>query len=173
MVRPNLINPPAASPTSEGVVGMEICKMHEVRIQGKWFILPVPLSLDMTPQERATNFYTTAAKLETYKRDISAQNRINHLAENCNLIALNDVNLTVLYEDYKNQIFDPTNMRIISFHNQAGEIHPDTDTIADAQILKPTGGVDAPTNAVDRHDPNIKFVTVNCQRVYECCFHHQ
>ena len=63
------------------------------------------------------------------------------------LIALNGVNLTVLYEDYKNQIFDPTNIRIISFHNQAGEIRPGTVTIADAQVLKPTGGMDAATAA--------------------------
>ena len=42
----------------------------------------------------------------------------------------------------------------------------DTVSITDSQILNPTGGMDAPTNAADRREPNIKFVTISVSVIF-------
>ena len=49
---------------SNGVFVPEFCKMTEVRIENKKFLLPMRLTGAETPNKRATNFYTTVAKLE-------------------------------------------------------------------------------------------------------------
>ena len=73
---------------SNGVFVPEFCKMTEVRIENKKFLLPMRLTGAETPNKRATNFYTTVAKLEQAAWEISACARIAHLADNCNLLRI-------------------------------------------------------------------------------------
>ena len=49
---------------------------------------------------------------------------------------------------------------MISFHDESGQVVANTTTSADPQILKATGDAATPTALADRHDVNIKYVTV-------------
>ena len=148
---------------SNGVFVPEFCKTAEVRIENKKFLLPVRLTGAETPTERATNFYTTVAKLEQAAREISACARIAHLADNCNLGSVSEMNVDVLYAEYIDQLFDPASFRVISYHNAAGEARPATVTDADPQILKGEGDMITATVVADRREENLKFVTIQTQ----------
>ena len=71
---------------------MNLVEMTEVRIEDKKMQLPVKL-LGMEGENLwAVTFYSTAGKLATHTKDISAIGRINALADNVNLIHLAEIN---------------------------------------------------------------------------------
>ena len=125
--------------------------------------MPLRLTGAESPSERATNFYTTVAKLEQAAREISAAARIAHLADNCNLGSVSEMNVECLYTEYINQLFDPAEFKVISYHNSAGQARPNTVTDADPQILKGTGDMVGATAAADRRELDLKYVTVQTQ----------
>ena len=65
-------------------------------------------------------FYSTDGKLAAQAKDISAIGRINTLADNVNLSHLAEINTDQLFTAYITRCWDPSNWKIVSFHNSAG-----------------------------------------------------
>ena len=93
---------------------MNICDLVETRIQGVKIMLPVRLKGTESGEERATNFYTTVGRLDAVKREVTAAGRIRHLANNCNLSGLAEMNLVRLDKEYIDQMFDPSKWEILT-----------------------------------------------------------
>ena len=68
--------------------------------------------------------------------------------------------ILLLTEDYSEQLLVPGEFRVISFHDESGQVVAGTTTAADPQILKATGDAANPTAAVNRRAVNIKHATV-------------
>ena len=71
-----------------------------------------------------------------------------------------NTNILLLTEDYSEQLLVPGEFRVISFHDESGQVVAGTTTAADPQILKATGDAANPTAAVNRRAVNIKHATV-------------
>ena len=82
------------------------------------------------------------------------------MASVCNLDTLVNTNILLLTKDYNEQLFVLRYFRVISFHDEPGQVVADTTTAADPQILKATGDAATPTAAANRRAANIKYVTV-------------
>ena len=147
-------------PTAEGGVVMNICDLVETRIQGVKIMLPVRLKGTESGEERATNFYTTVGRLDAVKREVTVAGRITHLANNCNLANLAEMNLFRLDKEYIDQMFDPSKWEVITFHTSDGAVNRGTVTTADHQILKGAGSATTNTNNANRRVADIKFVKV-------------
>ena len=76
------------------------------------------------------------------------------------------MNVDCLYNEYIDQLFYPAEFQVLTFHNAAGEALPATVTDADPQILKGTGDMVTATEAADRREQNIKFVTIQTQSTF-------
>ena len=118
---------------------MNLVKMIEVRIEDRKVCLPSRLDGLESDAERALVFYSTSRKLSGMENEISARGRIMALATNCNLKNIAELGMNSLIWSYMDQVFDPANWQVISFHNQAGTRFELSATADDPQILNPLG----------------------------------
>ena len=128
----------APTALSESIV-MNLVQMEEVRVEMHKIMLPVKLKGREPDTEQAILFYSTSGKLAAAAKEIIAQGRINALTTNCNVNHISELNLHTLFTSYTDQLFDPSNWNIISFHNQAGERLNQPVDSNNSQILKPVG----------------------------------
>ena len=134
----SVTNSTGSLPTNTNII-MNLVKMVEVRIEDRKVSLPSRLDRSESYYEVALIFYSTSGKRSGKDKEISARGRIMALATNCNLEHISELYMNSLIQSYMDQIFDPTNWQVISFHNQAGTRLYLSVTGSDPQILKPLG----------------------------------
>ena len=79
---------------------MNLFDVEEVRVENHKIMLPVKFKGRETDTERAISFYSTSGKLAAASKEISAQGRINALANNLNLNHISELNLRTLFSFY-------------------------------------------------------------------------
>ena len=143
--------------------------MVEVRIEDRKVSLPSRFDGSESDAERSLIFYSTSGKLSGMYKEISAWGRIIALATNCNLKHITELYMNILIQLYMDQIFDPANWQVISFHNQAGTRLELSVRAADPHILKPLGDLVNNLAGAARCKEHIQFsnvrVSINFQPI--------
>ena len=93
-------------------------------------------------------------------KDISASESIMTLGTNCNLERIAALYMNSLIWSYMDQIFDPDNWQVISFHNRAGTRLDPSVKDAYPQILKPLGVIFTNLVVSARRQEHIHFSNV-------------
>ena len=96
---------------------MNLVKMVEVRIEDRKVSLPSRLDGSESDAERALIFYSNSGKISVTDKEISDCGSIMALANNCNLDHISEIYINSLIPSYMDQVSDPTNWQVISFHN--------------------------------------------------------
>ena len=139
---------------------MNLVEMKEVRVEGHKMQLPVKLRGTETDHERAITFYATAGRLAAAAKEISAQGRITALASNVNQDHVGEKNNMALFNAFGEQVFDPSNWRVLSFHDRSGRLLSTSTKADDNQVLLPVGDENNNLAANARRQENIGFVNV-------------
>ena len=89
--------------------------------------------------KRALIFYSTSGKLSGMDKEISDCGHIMDLETNCNLKHITELYTNRLIRSYMDQIFNPDNWQVVSFHNLAGRRLELSVTYANLNILELLG----------------------------------
>ena len=164
----SVTNATGSVPTNNNLI-MNLVKMVEVWIEDRKVSLSSRLDGSESDAERALIFYSISGKLSVINKDISPHGRIMSLATNCNLEHISELYMNSLIQSYMDQVFDPANWQVISFHNQAGTILDLSVTAAGPHILKPLGLLVTDLAGAARRQEHIHFsnvrVSVNFQSI--------
>ena len=139
---------------------MNLMEVTEVRTENHKMQLPTKFRGIESDNQRSISFYSTSGKLAAATKDISAQGGITALATNCNLNHIAEMNNRVFFNTYVDQLFDPANWEIISFHNEAGRRVTASTVPNDPQVLMPVGDCLTNQAGAARRVENISFVQV-------------
>ena len=129
----------ASKPVAASNLIMNLVEMTEVCIENHKMQLPTKLRGTESDNQRAILIYSTLVQLAAATKDISAQGHITALATNCNLNHIAEMNNRVFFDTYVDQLFDPANWEIISFHNEAGRCVTASTVPNNPQVLMPVG----------------------------------
>ena len=110
--------------------------------------------------QRAVHFYTTACKLDRAEKSISARGRVEALAINVNLNHTCDLELDCILEKYYDDVFNPPNFTIVSFHNSEGVTLNNSTVANNSQKLKTVGGLVINNAAGACRESDIAFAVV-------------
>ena len=125
-------------PSEEGMI-LKFCEEREVRIENRKIKVPIRLTGLESDNEKATSFHTCAGKLDTEAAHISAVGRISHLADHSHASMILTHSSVNLHDRYIEHLVNPSKWEIKSFHDPTGTVVANTGTVADPQVLKPTG----------------------------------
>ena len=126
---------PMATTMEHSITLRETCFAH------KKVHLPVPLSGIETDAECALVFYTTVAKIDNEGHNIPYHTCQSVLVR---IIALQGITESTTHEvmrTYKDQLWDPSNWTVHSWHDNAGAVITNAGLPANSTILRTIGGV--------------------------------
>ena len=126
---------------------------RETRLAHKKVHLPVPLRVIEYDAKRALVFYTTVAKIDNEGHNIPYRMRQSVLAEILALQGITESTTKDVMRTYENQLWDPSDWTVRSWHDNAGAVINNVGLAADSTILKTIGGATFNTNSGDLYPP--------------------
>ena len=133
-----------------------------VLVGGTKLKLPTPIDPNLSEHRKNLILLAAVSTLESQPR-LSFLHKYQALGKVSQYSVLTDSLIQDVDELIEDQFCTPANFVFKSFHTEDGQPSPSSATTAVAQILKPFGDPNNPTQAVDRADDHLRFVQVTVQ----------
>ena len=155
----------ALSPSASGIPAL-VAKpsaartaMETRRLGSRKISLPVTVTADESPQDRAIAFFAAKSILETEARGVDYDVRLTMLGDIMNQEFVASQTITEFMTMYSDQLEDPSRFTIVSYHDRDGTVLSNS-CVGNTMVLKQTGHPTNVTTYANRREPHVKFVTI-------------